>query len=491
MKYIGLFSFALLCACSGNPIVPEDVSNDRLSSDSSDIVTPVDRPDPVRDVLTEDSDMDATSVADADSGQVSEAGPMDDVPTLSQMCIMRRGPVGSGVGPGADRCMGVTPPTQGMGATWCSLGQAIPGLVEPAGFCVRRFATGAIMPRTMAIAPNGDLFVSSPSQGTGAGDTGGRGEIIVMSDDDRDGTAEQRTFLSGLASVHAIAFSGDRNWLYFTTSDGVHRTPYRPGLRAEMAAMREVVSGAGDATTPAIARGRWTHGLAVSVNNRVLLTNGEYSSCMFTPTGGIVPGAGAIYEVGSHALTRVAAGFRNPMYARCHFCRDLCIAAELGEDNRSGAIEKLVIVDRERWHGYPCCDQNNPDPMLNMGACACVDREQTAIRLGDTPFGLDWEKGAWPEPYRNSLFVALHGTFYQGATYAGAGVVFLRTDPATGRPTAGPPIRFLEATNLNAPNMISLSRPSDVVFSNDGRLFIGDDHGHAVYWMAPTNFRMP
>ncbi len=490
MKYLGLICSTILAACT-LPTVYEDADTGSNRNDATDIVSPDDRPNPTQnDVVDRDGPMDVV----ADTGVViPDVQPITDVPTLSQMCIMRRQPVGGGVGPGADRCEGVTPPGQGMGATWCSLGAPIPGLVEPAGFCVRRFASNGntIMPRSMAVAPNGDLFVSSPGLGTGAGDAGGLGEILVLADDNRDGTAEVFRFLTGVASVHAIAFSADRNWLYYTTNDSVSRTAYRPGLRAEMMATREVVVGGGDASTAAISRGRWTHGLAVSVNNRVMLTNGEYSTCMFTPMGGIIPGAGAIYEVGAHALTRVAAGYRNPMYARCHFCKDLCIAAELGEDNRTGAIEKLVIIDRERWHGYPCCDRNDPDPMLNNGACGCVDQEQTAIRLGDTPFGFDWERGAWPEPYRNSVFVALHGTFYQGSSYTGAGVVFLRTDPATGRPTAGPPIRFLEATNGNAPGQISLSRPSDVVFSNDGRLFIGDDHGHAVYWMAPTTFRMP
>lgn len=492
-KYLSLVSTALLVACTG-PAPAADVPNTDAQNDATDIVSPIDRPNPQGEDVTGDTvAMDALVDGDGSGGQSTDVVPLGDVPTLSQMCIMRRMPVGSGVGPGADQCVGVTPPGQGMGATWCSLGRPIPGLVEPAGFCVRRFAQDGtnIMPRSMAVAPNGDLFVSSPGLGTGAGDSGGHGDILVLSDDNRDGTAEVRTFLTGLPSVHAISFSPDRNWLYFTASDGVHRTAYRPGLRAEMMATRETVTGGGDATTPTISRGRWTHGLAVSVNNRVLLTNGEFSSCMFSPTGQIIPGAGAIYEVGSHALTRVAAGFRNPMYARCHFCKDLCLAAELGEDNRTGAIEKMIIIDRERWHGYPCCDVSNPDPMVQNGACGCLDEVETAIHLGDTPFGFDWEKGSWPEPYRNSIFVALHGTFYAASSYTGAGVVFLRTDPATGRPTGGPPIRLLEATNGNGPGMISLSRPSDVVFSNDGRLFIGDDHGHAVYWMAPTNFRMP
>lgn len=481
----------MLMGCAGTNAmrdVPE-TTRDRDAT-TMDVEDTLDHPTPGSD-----------DVSDGDTGVV------DSSRDTGPLCLMRRMPVGTGVGPGADRCDGVAPPVQGMGATWCSLGQPIPGLVEPPGFCVRRFfESDRIMPRSMAIAPNGDLFVSSPGTTTGAGDVGGLGEILVMSDDNRDGVAEVRTFATRLATVHAIAFSADRNWLYFTMSDGAYRTAYRPGLRAEMDATREVVASGADASAASLARGRWTHGLAISVNNRVLMTTAENPGCMFTPTGQIVPGAGAIFEVGSHVATRVGAGFRNPMYARCHYCRDLCLAAELGDDGVNGAIEKLVIIDGERWHGYPCCHRNNPDPSLHDGACGCVDELETAIHLGDTPFGFDWERGAWPEPYRNSIFAALHGTYYQGAAYTGAGVVFFRTDPVTGRPTGGPPIRLLEPTNGNDWQLISLSRPSDVVFSNDGRLFIADDHGRptgppgmipelprikGVYWMAPTTFRIP
>jgi glucose/arabinose dehydrogenase len=36
-----------------------------------------------------------------------------------------------------------------------------------------------------------------------------------------------------------------------------------------------------------------------------------------------------------------------------------------------------------------------------------------------------------------------------------------------------------------------LDRPSDVVFSSDGRVFIADDASGHVYWMAPTSQPAP
>lgn len=432
--------------------------------------------------------MDGTTVGDAAVPRIYDP-----------VCAARRPDLVSTPAGGADRCEGVSAPAEGTGSTWCSRGADVPGLRAPAGFCVRRFAQVGL-PRVMARAPNGDLFVSSPSQGTGAGDTGGRGEILALSDDNRDGTAEIHVFSVGLPDVHAIAFSADRQWLYFSTHGTVQRTRYTMGMRAEQTASREFIIG-GPVTLPGgatgtdplsmtLTMGRWTHGLAVSANDRLYVTNGEYSACQFSPTGQVMHGSGSIYEAGSHTLTRVSTGFRNPMYARCHPCKELCLAAELGEDNRTGATEKLVAIESQRWFGYPCCDQRGTGAQQSSGLCNCVDQELSAITLGDTPFGFDWEPGAWPAPYRNGIFVAQHGSFYAGDRYPGAGVVFLATDPDSGRPV-GRPMRFLEATNELPQPMRTLTRPSDVVFSRDGRMFVADDRGQSIYWLAPLTWRGP
>jgi hypothetical protein len=46
----------------------------------------------------------------------------------------------------------------------------------------------------------------------------------------------------------------------------------------------------------------------------------------------------------------------------------------------------------------------------------------------------------------------------------------------------------MEATN--GTGRVSLERPSDIRFTRDGRMFISDDKGGAVYWVAPTTWRM-
>jgi glucose/arabinose dehydrogenase len=374
---------------------------------------------------------------------------------------------------------------------FCASGREAPGLRAPDGFCVRKYSDVRVA-RVMALAPNGDLFVAAPQRANATGISGGPGSIVVLHDDQRDGVIEESVFATGLADVHGIVF--DNDWLYFTNDRVVIRTPYTRGQRVEASARREFVIGGlvsdgagGMREDPLAARlsagGRQTHGLARSVSGRLFVTRGEYSSCSLGPGGVRAVGTGEVYALGMRSLTRVLYGFRNPMYARCHFSRDLCVVAELGEDQTTGAIEKLLVIPgEEAWFGYPCCHQRGVGPQASAGGCNDVRQEEVSIPLGDTPFGFDWERGRWPEPYRNGLFVALHGSFYTG-NFGGSGVVYLPTDPATGVPRRQSAVRFIEATN-GQPTP-TLQRPTDVVFSPDGRMFVSDDYGGGVYMVAP------
>ena len=110
--------------------------------------------------------------------------------------------------------------------------RAIPQIVEqpegarlsvPPGFEVHVFADGFSNVRRMALAQNGDVFVTE-SRG---------GEIVLLRDADGDGVAERReTFAAGLERPFGLAFRD--GFLYVGNNDAVVRFPYAPGqLRAQ------------------------------------------------------------------------------------------------------------------------------------------------------------------------------------------------------------------------------------------------------------------
>lgn len=394
------------------------------------------------------------------------------------MKFVRSAPLGALTLATLAACSGGSAPANGP--TFCERGQDVLGVKPPEGFCVKYFAQVGEA-RSLSIAPNGDVFVGAPGRATPGGATSGPGAIMVLHDDNHDGVAEGTLFAGGLLEVHAVVVSD--GYVYFTTQETVWRTPYAPGQRAEQEGKRE------DLGLPAAygVGGRWTHGLARSVGGQLITSRGEYGQC------GMQQG-GEISTVGQGGtLTPIATGFRNPMYVRCHPTEEVCAANELGEDLTPGAREKLIMLRPGTSYGYPCCHTKALPASTNMGMndCAGITVEDASYPLQDTPFGLDWEKGMWPAPYKNALFVALHGSAYSTPSWQGARIVYAPTDPQTHAPV-GDWQDFLGGFGPSSePTDTPLERPADVAFSPDGRLFFADDAGGRVFWMAPKSLAAP
>jgi glucose/arabinose dehydrogenase len=393
----------------------------------------------------------------------------------------------------------------GTGTKFCELpGTDTLDLQVPPEFCVREFTTAPVPEaRVLRFAPNGDLFVAAPSMLTPGGAVDGLGSIVVLPDDDKDGRADAMLTYAGpsptggsscatletdpanLACVHGLSFSG--GYLYFTRSDEVRRFPYVAGQRAAPPSASELVSTLGG---KGIADVRWTHTLAETQTGSLYVSRGRHDTSACSAEE-MTRGAVFSLDVGGGAplpITPelVADGFRNPMFLRCSpsSCGD-CYASELTGDNWDGVggREKVALLEKkgESW-GFPCCvGRDLPAPSGGAASCANVGRELAAIPLHDTPFGLDFDRGGFPEPYKHGLFVALHGVI---TSFGGTGVIWLPTDARSLRPT-GQPTMFVKG--FGKPN----GRATDVVFAPDGRMFVADDTLGRIYWIAPRTLAAP
>jgi glucose/arabinose dehydrogenase len=364
------------------------------------------------------------------------------------------------------------------GRLFCSLpGSNTGGATIPRGTCMREFATVAEA-RALAFAPNGDLFVASPSAGAPGGASGGMARIVVLSDDNHDGVAEQSTFLENVSSVQGLGFAN--GYLFFTMEHALMRVPYADGQRS--------ASGEPETVAPyeSVENERWTHGLAVSHGGTLYTSQGVHSALMCPDNAR----AGSVLSLGASGLDLVAAGLRNPMYMRCHFADEICLAAELGDDGgrQWNAVERLIELRPSTNYGFPCCVTVGASTAYNNGLfnCSGIDPEVASFPLNDTPFGLDWERGLWPMPFRNSIVVALHGSFYSQPQWQGARVVFAATDDQH-RPTG----EWRDLVRGFAIGGAPLDRPSDVAFAPDGRLFISDDMSGRIWWLAPDTLHSP
>ena len=104
-------------------------------------------------------------------------------------------------------------------------------LTVPKGFKMNVFAEGGFrVPRWMALAPNGDVFLADSRANT----------IYVLRDKNKDGVAEERfTFSDKLSQPFGMAFH--KGWFYVANTDSIVRFPYRSGQTAATAEPEKLV----------------------------------------------------------------------------------------------------------------------------------------------------------------------------------------------------------------------------------------------------------
>jgi glucose/arabinose dehydrogenase len=235
---------------------------------------------------------------------------------------------------------------------------------------------------------------------------------------------------------------------------------------------------------------RFTHTLDAPASGPMYVSRGRFDAVGCDQSGPI--GAVLGIDLSSPlpiAPTVVAQGFRNPMYLRCHPTTGACYANELSGDNWSGigGREKLALVSAGANWGYPCCVGKGAPaaPGVAPSVCASVDDALVSIPLHDTPFGMDFDRGSFPAPYRGAAFIALHGAF---PTWVGTRLVYVPVD-AQGSPV-GATVDFATGWGREATAKVA-GRATDVAFAPDGRLFVVDDTSSAVLWIAPESLPLP
>jgi glucose/arabinose dehydrogenase len=372
----------------------------------------------------------------------------------------------------------------------------------PAGFCVHYYAT-VPNARSLRIAPAGEVFVTSPTGGTTGGGAGGKAAIIVLPDDNRDGLADSaEPFATGLVKVTGILFAN--GYFYFQDDTKIVRVPYTPGQRTVMTPPETIA----DLTTRWQSTVHWPKPIDIADDGTIYVGNGadQGEPCVEPHTF-----QGGVYAIGGNRPMDgepIINGFRNPIYLRCQRGHNNCFTVELTRDYSAGmkGREKIVPIRKGDDWGYPCCaTKNTPFPDTPAADCSMVPPENVAFYVADTPFGFDFEPGAWPAPWKNRLFATLHGAF---GTWVGARMIAIEVDPGTGLPkpggtllpnggqgTAGDALDF--ATGWDD-GKLDHGRPADVTFSQDGRMFVAQDNGPTanqglgiVYWIAPLDLPKP
>jgi glucose/arabinose dehydrogenase len=407
-------------------------------------------------------------------------------------------------------------------------------LTIPEGFCAHHYA---VVPnaRQMRFAPNGDLFVTSPTLGTTGGGPGGLNQIVVVPDDNQDGYGDGvltfRSGPAGLTSTTLMATQGilfANGYIYYqfpdtpsvTCANGttpqsakIVREPFLYGQRASNYCEDDVIE-----ILQYCSDLHWPKTLDVADDGTIYVGNGgDQGELCLDP----MPTHGGIWAVdGTAGGANVVLGMRNPYAVRCHHDgQDHCYSTELTLDysGAMGGREKLILIQPQQTMpslvpgniGFPCCaTANEPYPSvcvtctsssssqmcsvsgLCQPACSDVAAELDQFLVGDTPFGLEFVDDEFQTPWDRQVFVALHGA---AGSWTGARIVGIALDPNTGIPLPGS-----DTSGSNTGAMVDFAtgwddnththgRPADLAMSPDGRLFVGSDTTGEIFWIAPIS----
>lgn len=339
-------------------------------------------------------------------------------------------------------------------------GAQSPDLQAPRGFKVTTFAQGFQQPRFMAVAPNGDVFVSDPQAGT----------VSVLPDENGDGKADGKAvFASGLNRPHGLAFHS--GFLYVANTDGVVRFKYQPGQRQASGGPEKLLS------LPS-GGGHWTRTVVFGPDGRMYVATG--SSCNVCEESNDKRAAVWVYDENGQNGQPYATGLRNPVGLEWY--DGTFYATNNGRDQLGDNLppEGFYKLKAGGFYGWPYCYTTKPGEAQvwdkdfgRKSAAVCRDAAPAfALTTAHAaPLGLAFYDGkTFPGQYRGQMFVALHGSWNRSSK---SGYKVVQVDPQSGKVTD-----FLTGF---LSGQKTLGRPVDLVVTKDGAMLVTDDASGVIY----------
>ena len=337
---------------------------------------------------------------------------------------------------------------------------AIPtaSLRVPEGFKVELWASGLPGARAMALGPNGTVFVGTRVIGR------------VYAVRDQGGQRQVSTLMQGLTQPSGVAV---RDGALYVAA--MHRVLRIDNVEANLANPQpvELTQAFGQAED---AHHGWKH-IAFGPDGRLYINRGV--PCNICDTDGDRFALVESWRPDGSDRRIEARGIRNSVGFDFHprtgqlwmsnHARDWA-----GNDNPSDTLH--VAARRGEHHGFPWCQGGFQDPAVNGRLCS--EFPPPALILGPhvAPVGSHFYTGtAFPERYRNALFIPLAGSWNR-APLSGFEVVTVREGEG-GRLIQEP---FLTGFRDDANNRFT-GRPSGALTMPDGALLISDQQNGAIY----------
>jgi glucose/arabinose dehydrogenase len=376
------------------------------------------------------------------------------------------------------------------------------GLTLPAGFCALVVADNLGPARHIAVAPNGDLFISLNSSGRGAS-----AGVVALHDSDGDGTFDkQETF----GDTRGTGIALRNGYLYLATPNSVLRYKMAPGALTPTGAAETVVDGLPGE------RQHEDKGIAFDGRGGLYVNVGAPSNaCQRPDRQPNVPGQdpcpllekhGGIWRFDENKLgqtqadgKRYVTGMRqmvgltwhdNALWAVMHN-RDsldtLWPGKFTAEQNAEWPAEYLVRATDGANFGWPYCFYNNNEGKLVTNPEYGGDGKKSDRCAGFTPptvaFPGHWAPNdvmfytgtQFPTKYRGGAFIAFHGSWNRAPLpMAGYNVTFVPFSGGKPGPREVFANGFIGKPQIMNPRDAA-ARPGGLAQAPDGSLYVTED----------------
>lgn len=341
-------------------------------------------------------------------------------------------------------------------------------LTVPKGFKVNVFAEGGFkQPRWMALAPNGDVFLSDAQGNT----------VYILRDNNKDGVADERfVFSDKLDQPFGIAFYKD--WVYVANTSAVVRFKYKAGQTQAEGEPEKLIE---------LTRGgynqHWTRNILFS-------PKGDKMYVSIGSSGNIDPeednrrAAISEYNPDGTGHRVFAWGLRNPIgLAWNPVTKELWTAV----NERDGLGDDLVpdfvtSVKDGGFYGYPFYYiGENKEPRLkdiDYSKFPKVTVPDVLVTSHSAALGIVFnDKKMFPQEYENDAFVALHGSWNRQKL---TGYKVIRIKMKDGKPVGGYE-DFISGWLPSEDSNEVWGRPVGLLMNSDGSLLICDDGGDKIW----------
>jgi len=338
----------------------------------------------------------------------------------------------------------------------------------PPGFQANIFAETLADARWLAVAPNGDVFLTQPSEG----------KVTLLRDSKGEGKADLvTTFADGFDEPHGLAFRP--GYLYVADVDNVWRIPYEAG-QTKAAAKPEPLTAShalGDGT------GHWTRNIAFAPDGKsFFVTVGSASNIGEDP-----PPRATVqqFDLDGKPLGTFAGGLRNPVGISFYpGTNDLYVVVNERDTLGDGLVpDYLTRLQNGGFYGWPYSYLgNHPQPGFaekrpDLVAKAIVP--DLLFESHSAPLGLVFYEGTqFPKDYKGDAFVALHGSWNAASP---RGYMVARVPFKDGRPQGYYETFMTGFWARGADRAEVWGRPVGLAVATDGSLLVADDVGEKIW----------